>query len=167
MQTTLVVDFDKCTGCRICELWCSFIKTKTSNPTKSRVRVVKQVSEGINIPVMCQHCPEPPCAAACPVDAISRDEETGIVTLDMGLCIGCEQCVNDCPFGALRIDSSTEEVFMCDLCGGEPECVSVCPNEAIQYLEADREGLARKQQSMEELGGALRLASAKTASGER
>lgn len=162
MQKTLVIDFEKCSGCRLCEMWCSITKTKTCSPARSRIRVLKWEREGISIPVICQHCQEPLCALVCPVNAISRDEETGMVKLDTRLCFGCKRCIMACPFGALTIDPLTSEVFKCDLCDGEPVCAQVCPTQAIQYLKADRVGLGRKRQGLEKLAEAMKFALAKT-----
>ncbi|MBU2498570.1 MAG: FAD-dependent oxidoreductase, partial [Proteobacteria bacterium] len=38
---------------------------------------------------VCKHCKDPVCARACPEDAITRDQETGIVLLDKEKCNGC------------------------------------------------------------------------------
>ena len=35
MSKTLVIDPKSCTGCRLCELVCSFKKTETYNPARS------------------------------------------------------------------------------------------------------------------------------------
>ena len=162
MQKVLVTDSEKCTGCRLCELWCSFNKTKTSSPARSRVRVIKWEKEAIIIPTMCQHCQDPPCMLACPVSAISKDEETGIVNLNTKLCIGCKQCIMICPFGAPAIDPVTNEIFICDLCGGEPVCAQVCPTQAIQYVKVDRVGLVKKRQGLEKVAEAMKCTLAKT-----
>src|SRR5262250_2008822 len=47
-------------------------------------------------------CPEPcsECVAACPTDAIERDENE--LRLDMGRCLFCIECVQSCPEGAIR-----------------------------------------------------------------
>ena len=50
-----------------------------------------------------------PCKRACPVDAITMDEEN-IVAIDEEKCINCGQCVIGCPFGAI-----TDKSFMVDV----------------------------------------------------
>ena len=40
-------------------------------------------------PLFCHHCEDPPCATACPEDAISKDPETGVVLHDPDKCTGC------------------------------------------------------------------------------
>jgi len=44
---------------------------------------------------------ERPCKAACPVDAISWDENN-ISVIDEDKCINCGRCLNACPFGAIE-----------------------------------------------------------------
>ena len=41
-----------------------------------------------------------PCKNACPVDAITYDEN-GISEIDESKCIRCGQCIHSCPFGAI------------------------------------------------------------------
>ncbi|MBS5523352.1 MAG: 4Fe-4S dicluster domain-containing protein [Clostridiales bacterium] len=50
-----------------------------------------------------------PCKRACPVDAITMDEDN-IVAIDEEKCINCGQCVIGCPFGAI-----TDKSFMVDV----------------------------------------------------
>ncbi len=162
MRKILFVDYEKCTGCELCVLYCSFTKTEVFSRARSRVNVIKWEEKGICVPEMCQHCAEPPCVLVCPVNALSKDEETGMVNMDTDLCIGCKRCMMVCPFGAPAIDPITGEVFKCDLCGGDPVCARVCPTEAIQYLKADRVGLIKKRQGMEKLTEAIEFAVART-----
>lgn len=51
-----------------------------------------------NVPLMCQHCANPPCADVCPTSATFRRDD-GIVLVDRHRCIGCRYCVMACPFG--------------------------------------------------------------------
>jgi len=50
-EKVLVVDQQKCTGCRLCELVCSVFHTGTSNPSRSRVKVVKWEDVGFYLPM--------------------------------------------------------------------------------------------------------------------
>ena len=45
-----------------------------------------------------------PCEDACPVGAISKNED-GIAEIDHDLCIQCGQCMKVCPFGAITSKS--------------------------------------------------------------
>lgn len=165
MQKILLIDAQKCTGCRMCEMYCSFKKTRTFNPTRSRVSVVKWEEHGINIPSMCQHCEDPLCLMVCPTGAITRDSETGIVKTNADICIGCKMCLVVCPFGGPCIDPIESKVIKCDLCDGDPTCAKVCPTGAIKWVKADRAGLIRKREGMEKLIGLMKQASTTPAGG--
>ena len=71
----LVVDVDRCTGCRICELACSWVHEGVFNPLKSRISVTAWRREGIDVPMVCQQCDTPLCQDVCPTAALSRDAE--------------------------------------------------------------------------------------------
>ena len=92
------------------------------------------------IPIYCHHCARPPCRDACPVEAISRNDQ-GIVLIDEDLCIGCRDCVEACPFGAMQFENGHEVAVKCDLCierlddGKTPACLSICPTGCIRVGE--------------------------------
>ena len=56
MEKVLVVDADKCTGCQICELVCSMVRSEEYNPAKSLVRVLKNPEMDVSIPVISVQC---------------------------------------------------------------------------------------------------------------
>lgn len=51
-----------------------------------------------------------PCENACPVDALSKDDE-GIERIDFDKCIFCGKCVSSCPFGAVHEKSQIIDVI--------------------------------------------------------
>jgi Fe-S-cluster-containing hydrogenase component 2 len=122
----------QCSGCRICELVCSFTHYKIFNPTLSRIRVTSQEHELIDFPVTCRQCADPPCHEVCPTKALSRNE-SGANQIDREQCIGCGECVSACPFGAMYIPAGEKLPISCDLCGGDPQCVKYCPREVLFY----------------------------------
>ena len=136
----LYLDYEKCIGCRLCELACSAEKEGVYNPHKARIR-----SQRIGLPeqvtvTYCHHCDDPVCMQ-CPVDAMSRDEN-GVVLIDGEECIGCGQCVDSCKAQAVfwKVKEG-EEAVKCDLCGGSPKCMEVCPRDAILYGDYPQEEL--------------------------
>jgi anaerobic carbon-monoxide dehydrogenase iron sulfur subunit len=145
MAKTLYIDYPKCTGCRLCELVCAVFHDGISNPSRSRIKVMKWEAEGLYIPMSCQQCQDAPCMNVCPVKAISRDEELGRVFVDYDICIGCRSCVTVCPFGAMNFNIKDKQIFKCDLCDGDPQCVRFCEVKAIEYLEVDDVSIYKKR----------------------
>jgi Fe-S-cluster-containing hydrogenase component 2 len=129
----LAVDPNLCTGCRVCELVCSLNKEGECNPRKARIRVLKIDKEGFDLPLTCQHCGEPLCKEVCPVNALSRDTKTGAMILNEDVCIGCRSCSMACPFGVISYDYIKGVSRKCDLCEGEPKCVTFCETNALRY----------------------------------
>jgi len=136
---------DLCTGCRACELACSFTCEGIFSPARSRIRIVRIDCDGIDIPVGCEHCEDAPCRAVCPVRAISRDALTGAMILDTTVCIGCKQCMVSCPFGAISFDAERRILYKCDLCHGDPECVKWCFTEALKVASEEDDYSAQKR----------------------
>ncbi len=100
-----------------------------------------------SLPVMCQHCAEPPCVDVCPTGA-SFKRADGIVLVDKHICIGCRYCMMACPYKArsfIHEDLTGQKphaprgkgtVEGCTLCvhrvdrGGVPACVEACRDAA-------------------------------------
>ncbi|HEU97969.1 MAG TPA: 4Fe-4S dicluster domain-containing protein [Fervidicoccus fontis] len=125
------VDPTRCSGCRYCELWCSYRHEGFFSPYFSRIKVVKDEVLKIDFPLTCQQCEDAPCAKVCPTAAIYIDEDAGIVKLNEELCIGCGSCVSACPYGYLSLNPNSLKPLICDLCGGSPECIKRCPTGAL------------------------------------
>jgi len=136
MKKGIIIDEKKCTGCRICEMICSFASSpeKVYNPAQSRIKIIKKEEAGIDLPVLCFHCKTPSCMESCPVGAIQIHPD-GVVQIDESLCSGCQACIAQCPYRAIR--ELHGQIIKCDLCGGNPSCVRWCPTQAIQYIEMD------------------------------
>jgi carbon-monoxide dehydrogenase iron sulfur subunit len=126
----------KCVGCCVCEYACSMEKEGTYNPTKSRIRVVR-LNPFVNLAVACRLCEDAPCVAACPRDALSRSEETGIILVDEEKCNGCGWCIEACDYGAIQLHPEKRVAYTCDLCEGSPKCVEWCPEEALDFTTKD------------------------------
>lgn len=138
VQRMLLVTPELCSGCRLCEAACSFWHCKVIQPSRSRVTVIKFEDKGLDIPVMCLQCDDAACVAACPTNALYKDEETGLVKYDPDRCLGCKSCINACPFGGVGWDPETNTILKCDWCGGDPQCAKICPTGAIKWVRADQ-----------------------------
>jgi len=125
----IFVDIAKCTGCRMCETACSFYHSGQTSRLKSRIKVINIYETGIDGPVVCQQCKERYCTD-CPSNAISVGE-FGQIIISHTVCSHCNKCVKSCPIGA--IEQHDDIYYVCDLCGGTPNCVAACSESAISY----------------------------------
>jgi len=133
----LVVNPKKCVGCRICEQWCSMKHFQVVNPKKSRISVTRSHKDYMDYPMVCRQCEEKYCIAACPekIKALSLNEKTGAILVNEEKCIACGMCVRACPYNAIKVHPTEKYVLICDLCGGDPQCVKHCPEEALYFME--------------------------------
>jgi Fe-S-cluster-containing hydrogenase component 2 len=143
------VDPAKCTGCGICEYACSQEKGETT-PLLSRIRVVR-MKPLFNFALACRSCEDAKCVKACPEKAISQAEGTGIIIVSDKKCKGCDWCVQACEHGGIEIHPDTGLAVACDLCGGTPQCVESCPEEALETLTTDEAADKKMSDTIEKL----------------
>jgi len=114
-----------------------------------------QSLQGKQVPVLCNHCAEPPCVRVCPTQATWKRAD-GIVMMDWHRCIGCRYCMVACPYGSrsfnwadprpyiaqLTPDFPTRSkgvVEKCTFCyerlekGQLPACVEACTEKAMAF----------------------------------
>ncbi|MEN2985616.1 MAG: 4Fe-4S dicluster domain-containing protein [Thermodesulfovibrionaceae bacterium] len=152
----VLVDYSKCTGCRTCEAVCSSHNNPVTldgeklpglgNPIYSKIRI-HSFNPDVDIPNVCAMCPDTPCVNACPVKpepktgrkAIYRDEKTLTIQTDLNRCISCGSCAKACAekrTGVIELDTKTGKPRgICNLCGGAPQCVKLCPFDALSFVE--------------------------------
>lgn len=126
------IDIATCTGCRRCETVCAFSHSGKVGTRVARIKVVHIYDTGIDGPVTCVQCREKYCME-CPAGALSLGPE-GQIVFSPTVCTGCGTCETKCPIGAIELFEGV--VYMCDLCGGTPQCVDACTEHAIQYNPA-------------------------------
>src|SRR3990172_6597640 len=154
----LLVDIGKCRDCDACVTACHEENGVTSHGRPAtdaqwiRKVTLKDRQSGYvtTLPVMCQHCEEPPCVDVCPTGA-SFKRADGIVLVDKHICIGCRYCIMACPYKARSfvpeaITGQNPEVprgkgvaEACTFCvhrvdkGKNPACVDGCKHQAIVF----------------------------------
>ena len=137
-RKVLVFEPRKCIGCRLCEQMCSMTHFGVTNPSKSRIRIIRDDESQLDLAIYCHLCIDAKCIKACEFDALSRDNDTNAVLVSEENCVGCRKCIDDCPFAHPAMHSTEDYVLICDLCEGRPECVEICPENAIHYLDIER-----------------------------
>lgn len=152
----IVVDFDKCTGCRTCEAVCSAYNHKVEingelmdglgNPELSNIKVW-HYNPDVDVPMTCFLCEDNPCIEACPTTpdlitgrkALYRDDELYVIKNNIDRCLGCEQCAKACQSMRGGVIFSNKETGMpermCRLCDGDPQCVKYCTFGALSFME--------------------------------
>lgn len=131
----LYFDSNKCVGCRLCEIVCSLSHAQVINPERARIRINRDHKNQVDNAIYCHQCENAPCIEACEYEALSRDPNTNAIIVEKDNCIACQNCIQACPYSTPNLDPSREFILICDLCGGSPECVEICPEHAIQYTE--------------------------------
>jgi Fe-S-cluster-containing dehydrogenase component len=150
-QLAMMADLDRCTGCYSCVVACEQEYSLPPGLSFIRLSQVGPIGEFPDLamyylPLACQQCRRPSCAASCPEDAIGRSED-GVVAVATEKCTGCAECVEACPYGAILLDPVLSLAGMCDLCaegrsaGRSPACVAACPGKALAIVDVDGTGL--------------------------
>jgi len=127
---------DKCNGCRACELICSAFhanpRYSSSNPARSRIRVVREPLRDIYLPVYAGEYTAAECTGRDKyiIDGKEYDE--------------CGFCRASCPSRDLFKEPDSGLPLKCDMCedlpaGEKPLCVEWCDAEALVYVEREEE----------------------------
>lgn len=138
----VLVEVDKCIGCRKCEWACNqanqlpvqpletfedkSVFEHRRRPDAGHYTVVNRAEPPAGQPdalpawvkVQCMHCEDPACASACLVTALQK-QENGAVTYDPWRCMGCRYCMVACPFQIPAYEYSnplTPQVRKCTFC---------------------------------------------------
>lgn len=183
----MALDLNRCFGCQACAAACkvannlpkdlvyNVVYTKTDKDYSTfgqavvKGAITNDVAGGTYpdctlgfLPVQCQHCQNPACLDVCPTGATQKRED-GIVWVDDELCIGCESCIQACPYDEVRTliggdpeyyldivvgeaDAPTHRggtVEKCTFChnlidrGEVPACMQCCPGRARYWGDLD------------------------------
>jgi hydrogenase-4 component A len=97
MNRFVIADPRRCIGCFACQAAC--VENHQKAGLQAYPRLYVTISEEGTMPIQCRHCDDAPCAAVCPVNAISCQDHS--IQLNESLCIGCKLCALVCPFGVI------------------------------------------------------------------
>ncbi len=146
MQMGFYFDQTRCTGCYTCTVACKDWHDIPAGPASWRQVLTIEKGKFPNLFVAflstsCYHCAQPLCASACPVGAISKRQEDGIVVVNREECLGkdsCELCKLACPYEVPQFGAEENaKMQMCNLCldrlaeNKKPICVAGCPMRAL------------------------------------
>ena len=164
-EKVMLIDVSKCTACRACQVACKQWNKLPAEKTQQRgthqnppdlTPATWNLVRFTEIPLKeggmrwlfrkdnCMHCTDPACQRACPVPGCIFKTPEGAVVIDKEKCIGCEYCVNVCPFGIPRFDPATKKVYKCTLCwdrisqGQIPACAKTCAPGAVTFGSKDK-----------------------------
>ena len=163
-QLGMLYDATKCVGCKACMSACKRVNARPGGlayeqapfdqdglwdapedldgNTRTLIKLHKGAQGWSYIKYSCMHCQKPSCVSVCPVSAMTKDPETGIVEYSKDVCIGCRYCQVACAFNIPKFqwDRTVPQIVKCDLCRdtnlkdkGVPACVETCPTGAILF----------------------------------
>jgi len=144
-RKAMVIDLNKCVGCLACVVAC---KSENNVEIGKYWTWVERVDSGkfpksemYFLPKVCQHCDTPECITVCPTQA-SYKREDGVVLVKQEDCIGCEQCIEACPY-KVRVMNDNGIAEKCTLCsqltdkGERSNCEINCPGQARMIGDLD------------------------------
>ena len=148
-QQAMLIDLHRCTRCDDCVKACASVHD--GNPKFVRQGVSH---ERLQFVQACMHCVDPVCMIGCPTGSISRNIESGVVSIHESICVGCGTCASACPYDNIRMaeifdpqgraycDSNTgkpiSKATKCDMCSSLPSgpaCASACPHDALVRID--------------------------------
>lgn len=171
----VIADPGVCIGCKTCMAACLAKHDVCDDVARARLNLVTTLS--VSAPIVCHHCADAPCAAACPTGALFLDAEHDRVGVRAERCIGCSSCVMACPYGAVTLaakhvtstignlvvgESDKPVVVKCDLCVDRPQgpaCVQACPTKGLVLVDEGALEAGVKQKNIEAARAAETLSS--------
>lgn len=150
-QQAFFFDGSRCTGCKTCMFACKDFNDLSRGESYRKVYecvggTTQDDGDGFvttcfcySVSLACNHCIKPICVEVCPTEAMHKDSETGLVSVDVRKCVGCGYCHLSCPYDAPQVNRSKGHSVKCDGClarvllGEKPICVESCPSRALDF----------------------------------
>jgi len=130
------INVDKCNGCRACEVICSSFhatpRYSSSNPARSRIRVIRDPLNDVYLPVYAGEYTAAECAGRDKYVIDGREYEE------------CAFCRASCPSRDIFKEPDSDLPLKCDMCESDPEteepwCVKWCLADALVFEEREEE----------------------------
>lgn len=161
MEKEVLVNLEKCLGCRSCEVACvishSSDKTlPTAIGEKPQKRLFVEQAGKIKAPVTCRHCEEAYCVSACIAGSMRKLPDGTVTNAETGhKCTGCWMCVMVCPNGVIRRARTAKKAVKCDRkCvddQGIPACVAACPTKALVFMSVDEFNAGKRTKQLADI----------------
>ena len=155
MQYGMVIGLQRCVGCGACALSCKLENNtpdrdvengQTFNRADFIHRTTGTFPELVHetLPVLCNHCSNAACVAACPVTpkAIYKDSN-GLTMTSNERCMGCQSCQEACPYSAQDVNEEGAEYSVLSLNARKPHWFFRDEEEAIPQGTTSGAELAR------------------------
>jgi len=134
----IIIDVDKCNGCRGCEVICSAFhatpRYSSINPSRARIRVIRDPLSDIYVPVYAGEYTAAECAGRDKYKIDGKEYEE------------CAFCRASCPSRDIFKEPDSGLPLKCDMCESdptleEPLCVQWCLADALifEQREVDEE----------------------------
>lgn len=158
-QLGFVFKKEDCIQCHACESACkNWRMTENGIRWRSIIHIWHGTYPDISgqtLSISCMQCAEPECIKVCPVQAIYKNEDNGIVLVNHDKCIGCKRCFKACPFKVPQFGSDGL-MQKCDMCFSDPDifetqnppCVRMCPVQALEIKWMDKEEKMENEQEI-------------------
>ncbi len=139
----MLVNLDKCVGCFSCQVSCKAEYKLPFGIFRCKVKTYRSgdyphISK-LFLPYLCNHCDNAPCIETCEKKALIKNQD-GIVLVNRDKCIGCQMCIEKCPYNAIETNPGSGQPEKCDFCydlrvtkGLLPVCVQNCMGKAILF----------------------------------
>lgn len=169
----MAIDMKRCIACNTCSVACKIENNLPDGIWWTRVVHVGGGDATQEIPsgtyaagdlamsaytLSCQHCAKPACVAVC-ANGSTFINDDGIVDFNPEECIGCDLCIEACPYDAVRVAIKGEPKYHLDFAVGDaqakthhantvekctfcahrvergelPACVEACPGRARTF----------------------------------